>query len=431
MKYPAINSALFTENRKRFTQQMKPGSVAIFNSNDVMPHNGDGHFYFRQNSDFFYLTGIDQEKSVLLLAPDCPNEDYREVLFVIETNETLATWEGHKYTKEEATAASGIKKVVWTSGFDTILHYVVLHSQNIYLNLNENDRSSYAVPYFDLRFTHKLKDSYPLHDYYRSAPIMAELRAIKSQPEIDLLSQAISITEKAFRRLLTFVKPGVMEYEIEAEIIHEFTRNRANGHAYEPIIASGGSACVLHYIENNKPCKDGDLLLMDFGACYANYNADLTRCIPVNGKFSPRQRAVYDAVLRVHRQAKDLMTPGKSLFELNKQAGFIMQEELLGLGLITKEDVAKATPEKTAFHKYYPHGIGHFLGLDVHDIGDRFTEIKPGNVFTCEPGIYINAENLGIRIENNLVVTAGKPIDLMANIPIEADEIEDLMQSGK
>jgi Xaa-Pro aminopeptidase len=430
MKYSAINPLLFIENRKRFIAQLKPHSVAFFNSNDIMPHNGDGHFYFRQNSDFFYLTGIDQEKSILMLAPDCPNPDYREVLFVIETNETLATWEGHKYSKEEATATSGIKRVVWVDGFEALMHYAVLHSENIYLNLNENDRSNFSVPYQDYRFTHQLKERYPLHAYHRSAPIMANLRAIKSPIEIEQLKQAISITEKAFRRLLPIVKPGIMEYEVEAEIIYEFTRNRANGHAYEPIIASGGSACVLHYVENNKPCKDGDVLLMDFGACYANYNADLTRCIPVNGKFSARQRAVYNAVLRVHRQAKALMKPGKSLFDINKEAGLIMQEELLKLNLITLEDISNATPDRPAYFKYYPHGLGHFLGLDVHDIGDRFAQLQPGMVLTCEPGIYINAENLGIRIENNILVTETEPIDLMANIPIEVDEIEDLMAEG-
>jgi len=427
MKYKQIDAALFIENRKRFVAKMKPNSVAIFNSNDQMPHNGDAHFMFRQNSDFFYLTGIDQEKSILMLAPDCPNEEYREVLFVIETNEVLATWEGHKYTKTEAATASGIRKVVWTDGFDNMLHYVVLHSEHIYLNLNENDRSHYSVPYKDMRFAHKMKDIYPLHNYVRSAPILGELRAVKSEIEVELLKEAISITEIAFRRLLSFVKVGVMEYEVEAEIIHEFTRNRANGHAYEPIIASGGSACVLHYVENNKPCNDGEVLLMDFGACYANYNADLTRCIPVNGKFSPRQKQVYNAVLRVHRKARELMVAGTSLFAINKQAALFIQEELLGLGLITQEDIANSTPERPAHQKYYPHGLGHFLGLDVHDIGNRFAELKPGMVLTCEPGIYIKEENLGIRIENNILITAGAPIDLMAGIPIEADEIEALM----
>ena len=431
MKYTAIPSDLFLENRQRYKSKLKSSSVAIFHSNDQMPLNGDAIYPFRQNSDFFYLTGIDQEKSILLLAPDCPNVDYREVLFVVETNEHLATWEGHKYTKSEATEASGIRKVMWIESFDSVLKYVLCHADNIYLNLNENDRSSWAVPYKDLRFANELKSAFPLHSYQRSGPIMAELRAIKSSIEIDLLSKAISITDSAFRRVMNFVKPGVMEYEVEAEIIHEFIRSRASGHAYEPIIASGGSACTLHYIENNKPCKDGDVLLMDFGANYANYNADLTRCIPVSGKFTQRQKDVYNAVLRVHRQIKELMVPGKCLDDLRKASALMIQEELLVLGLITQNDIKNASPERPAYFSYYPHGIGHFLGLDVHDIGDRFAPIQPGMVFTCEPGIYIQKENLGIRIENNILVTLGKPVDLMEQIPIEAEHIEQIMQSSR
>lgn len=431
MKYTSISQDLFVDNRQRYKNQLKPNSVAVFHSNDQMPLNGDAIYPFRQNSDFFYLTGIDQEKSILILAPDCPNHDYREVLFVVETNEHLATWEGHKYSKEEATQASGIRKVVWVENFESILTYVLNHAENVYLNLNENDRSGWVVPYKDLRFANELKSKFPLHNYHRSGPIMAELRAIKSSIEVDLLRKAIDITDKAFQRVLKFVKPGVMEYEVEAEIIHEFIRNRATGHAYEPIIASGGSACVLHYIENNKPCQDGDVILMDFGANYANYNADLTRCIPVNGRFTKRQKEVYNSVLKVHRQIKDLMVPGKALDDLRKTAGLMIQEELLILGLISSQDVKNASPERPAFFKYYPHGIGHFLGLDVHDIGDRFAPIQPGMVFTCEPGIYIKEENLGIRIENNILVTMGKPVDLMEQIPIEAEHIEDIMASTR
>ena len=430
MKYTALPNDLFLENRQRYKNKLKSNAVAIFHSNEQMPLNGDAIYPFRQNSDFFYLTGIDQEKSILILAPDCPNADYREVLFVVETNEHLATWEGHKYAKPEATATSGIRKVMWTESFEAVLNYVLCHAENIYLNLNENDRSSWTVPYKDLRFANELKSKFPLHSYHRSGPIMAELRAIKSSIEVDMLRKAISITDSAFRRVMNFVKPGVMEYEVEAEIIHEFIRNRATGHAYEPIIASGGSACVLHYIENNKPCKDGDILLMDFGANYANYNADLTRCIPVNGKFTQRQKNVYNSVLRVHKQIKELMVPGKCLDDLRKAAGLMIQEELLVLGLISQDDVKSASPERPAYFKYYPHGIGHFLGLDVHDIGDRFAPIQPGMVFTCEPGIYIQEENLGIRIENNILVTLGKPVDLMEQIPIEAEHIEEYMQTG-
>lgn len=431
MKYTAIPSDLFVENRQRFKNKLKSNSVAVFHSNEQMPLNGDAIYPFRQNSDFFYLTGIDQEKSILILAPDCPNADYREVLFVVETNEHLATWEGHKYTKPEATESSGIRKVMWVESFESVLNYVLCHAENVYLNLNENDRSSWTVPYKDLRFANELKSKFPLHSYHRSGPIMAELRSIKSSIEVDLLRKAISITDSAFKRVMNFVKPGVMEYEVEAEIIHEFIRNCATGHAYEPIIASGGSACVLHYIENNKPCKDGDILLMDFGANYANYNADLTRCIPVNGKFTQRQKDVYNSVLRVHKQIKDLMVPGKCLDDLRKAAGLMIQEELLGLGLLSHDDVKHASPERPAYFKYYPHGIGHFLGLDVHDIGDRFAPIQPGMVFTCEPGIYIQEENLGIRIENNILVTLGKPVDLMEQIPIEAEHIEEIMQTSK
>lgn len=391
-----------------------------------MPANGDALLPFIQNSDLFYLTGIDQEKTILLLAPDCPNPDYREVLFLLETNETIAVWEGHKFTKEEAQSTSGIKNIHWISTFQQVLDYTLKHAEYVYLNLNENDRATGQVPYLDLRFANELKQRFPLHQFRRSAPILAALRMFKKEEEIVQLREAIRITELAFRRILRFVKPGVAEYEIEAEIIHEFIRNRANGHAYHPIIASGASACVLHYVENNKQCHAGELLLMDFGANYGNYNADLTRCIPVNGMFSERQKEVYNAVLKVHRESIQLMKSGVSLFDLNKQAHEIMEQALASLGLLRSKDKEE---RKHAASKYFPHGIGHFLGLDVHDVGNRFAALQAGMVLTCEPGIYIREENLGIRIENNILVTETEPIDLMLSIPIEAEEIESLMHS--
>lgn len=427
MKYTAIEKNLFIENRKKFIAQLQPKSIAIFHSNDEMPRNGDGAFPFRQQSDLFWLSGIDQEQTILVLSPEHPLPEYREVLFLRKTNEHIAVWEGHKYTKEEAREASGIQHIFWTEDFQAMLPVMMHHSKNVYVNLNENDRFVTEVVYRDERFARELKSKYPNHQYERSGPIMAKLRAIKSDPEVKQMQIAADITEKAFRRVLGFVRPGVMEYQIEAEITHEFLWNRATGHAYSPIIASGASACVLHYTENNRECKEGDVILMDFGAEYANYAADLTRCIPVSGKFTKRQKDVYNAVLRVMRAATQMLVVGNVIPKYHEEVGKLMEQELIGLGLLKAEDVKKQDPKQPLYKKYFMHGTSHFLGLDVHDIGNRYEPMQAGMVFTCEPGIYIPEENLGIRIENDILITAKGPVDLMANIPIEADEIEDLM----
>ncbi|GAA0879008.1 aminopeptidase P family protein [Algoriphagus jejuensis] len=430
MKYNPLPKELYIRNRAKFASKLAKNSVAIFNSNDVMPTNADGTMKFRQNNDLFYLSGIDQEESILLIAPDCPNPAMREVLFLRETNEHIAIWEGHKYTKEEAEQTSGIKNIQWLSGFDQILNTVVSLSEHIYLNTNEHLRAGIVVETQDARFIKSCKERFPLHTYHRSAPIMHELRAVKEQEEIDQLQIACDITEKGFRRILAFVKPGVTEYEIEAEYVHEFVRNRSKGFAYEPIIASGASACVLHYLENNKACNAGELLLMDVGAEYGNYNADMTRTIPVSGRFSARQRAVYEAVLRVHREASDMLRPGINIQDYHQEVGLIMQSELVGLGLIDHTDIQNQDPNWPAFKKYFMHGTSHHLGLDVHDVGTMHFPIQPGMVFTVEPGIYIPAEGFGIRLENNIVIQENGYFDLMRNIPIEAEEIEELMNKG-
>ena len=427
MKYIAIDSALYIENRKRFVAKMKPNSMAIFVSNDEVPRSADATYTWRQNPDLFYLSGIDQEQTMLILFPDCPNPKMREVLFLRKTNEHIAIWEGHKYTKEEGKTASGIENIVWNDSFESTLHVLLTYAQTIYLNQNDHDRAVTGVDSRELRFAKELKSNYPLHTYERSAPMMHALRAIKSPLEIASMQTACDITEKAFRRVLGFVKPGVWEYEIEAEIIHEFIRNRASGHAYNPIIASGPSACVLHYVENNRQCKDGDVILMDFGSEYGNYNSDLTRCIPVNGKFTPRQRAVYDAVLRVMKFAKTMLRPGTRYEEYVKNVGLAMEEELILLGLIDAAAVKVQDPENPLYKKYFMHGTSHYLGLDVHDVGYRYAQFEAGMVFTCEPGIYIPEEGLGIRLENDILLTENGNFDLMGNIPLEAEEIEDLM----
>ena len=429
MKYLPVNELLFINNRKNFVSRIKSGSIAIFNSNDEFPRSGDQSFVFKQNADFFYLTGIDQEQSILILFPDCPNSQYKEVLFLRQTNEHIAVWEGHKYTKEEAKKASGIENVYWLSEFDSILHSIINYADNIYINTNENDRFGFSVPYRDLRVLDDLRVKYPLHNYLRSAPIMRDLRAVKSEIEIELTRKACTITRDAFIRTLKFVQPGVTEYEIEAEVTHEFLRQRATGHAYTPIIASGKNAIVLHYIENNQVCNDGDVILFDFGAEYANYNADMSRSIPVSGKFTKRQRDVYDAVLRVMREATKLIVAGAIWNEYHDEVGKIMTSELIGLGLLDKHDVEKQDPKMPAYKKYFMHGTSHHLGLDVHDFASRYKPFEVGNILTCEPGIYIPQENLGIRLENNILITKDGNTDLMYDIPVEADEIESIMNS--
>ena len=427
MKYLPVNESLFTNNRKNFVSRIKFNSIAIFNSNDEFPRSGDQNFTFKQNADFFYLTGIDQEQSILVLFPDCPNLLYREVLFLRQTSEHIAVWEGHKYTKEEAKRVSGIESVFWLNDFDAILHSIVNYTEHIYINANENDRFSFEVPYRDLRFLQDLRSKYPLHHYERSAPIMRDLRAVKSETEVELTKKACAITRDAFIRVLKFVKHGVAEYEIEAEIIHEFIKQRATGHAYSPIIASGKNAIVLHYIDNNQVCKDGDVILFDFGAEYANYNADMSRSIPVNGRFTKRQRDVYDAFLRVMKAATKLIVAGAIWNDYHDEVGKIMTSELIGLGLLDKHDVAKQDPKVPAYKKYFMHGTSHHLGLDVHDFASRYKPFEAGNILTCEPGIYIPQEGLGIRLENNILITKDGNIDLMADIPLEAAEIEEIM----
>jgi Xaa-Pro aminopeptidase len=429
MKYLPINNELFTNNRKNFVLRTKPNSIAVFHSNDEFPRNGDQAFSFKQNADFFYLTGIDQEQSILILYPDCPNPQYKEVLFLRQTNQYIAVWEGHKYTKEEARKTSGIENVQWLDEFDTILHTIINYADNIYINTNENDRYSHSVPYRDLRMFEQLCKKYPLHHYERSAVILRDLRTIKSEIEVELTQKACAITKDAFVRVLKFMKPGVAEYEIEAEITHEFLRQRATGHAYSPIIASGLNAIVLHYVDNNQVCQDGDVALFDFGAEYANYNADMTRSIPVNGRFTKRQREVYDAVLRVMKGATQLIQAGAILTDYHEEVGKMMTSELIGLKLLDKHDVEKQDPKMPAYKKYFMHGTSHHLGLDVHDFANRYKPFEVGNILTCEPGIYIPKEGLGIRLENDILITKGGNIDLMADIPLEAEHIEEIMNS--
>ena len=428
MKYTSINSKLFIENRARFSKKLKANSIAVFNSNDIIPTNADGSMGFRQNADLFYLSGIDQEESILVIFPDAKDEQHREILFLKETNEHIAIWEGHKYSKAEATATSGIKTIYWLHEFNTVFKTLMFRAEFVYLNTNEHTRASIETETRDARFVKWCKENFPLHKYERLAPLMHHLRAIKSKYEIELIQQACNITEKGFRRLLKFLKPGVMEYEIEAELIHEFLRNRSQGFAYGPIVASGASACVLHYVENNKECKNGDVILLDVAAEYANYASDLTRCLPVNGKFTKRQKEVYNAVLRVMRAATKMLVVGNTIEKYHVEVGKLMEKELIGLGLLDAKAVAKQDRSKPLYKKYFMHGTSHFLGLDVHDVGDFKRPLEEGMVFTCEPGIYIPEDQLGIRLENNILVTKKGPVDLMKNIPIEADEIEKLMK---
>lgn len=430
MRYQPIKPDLFKLNRKRFAQKMKPESIAIFHSNDRMLRNGDNFFPFRQNSDLFYLCGLDQEDTVLVIFPDCVKDGFQEVAFIARTTEEMAVWEGEKYSKEEASAISGIEKVFWLEEMERVLNELILLSKRIYLNINEQERFQPEVPSRDLRYAREMQKRFPLHKYHRAQPIMKKLAMIKSPYEIELISDAIDITGMAFRRVLDFVKPGVMEYEVEAEVTHEFIRRRANGHAYSPIVAAGKNTCILHYETNNDECRDGDLLLLDFGAEYANYAADLTRTIPVNGQFSARQRKVYEAVLTILKEGRQLLVPGTTLEEYNKEVGKLVESKLLKLKLLDKSDIKNQNPNHPAYKKYFMHGISHHLGLDVHDRSHRYDPILAGMVFSCEPAIYIREEGLGIRLENNILVTDEGPVDLMENIPIEVEEIQELMNAG-
>ncbi|MCS6935077.1 MAG: aminopeptidase P N-terminal domain-containing protein [Chitinophagales bacterium] len=429
MRYDKIDSRLFTENRRNFRKQMKKRSLAVFISNEAPTRSADATYKWRQNPDLFYLTGIDQEQTSLILFPDAPDEKFREVLFIRRTNEHTLWWEGRKHSVEEAKEISGCEQVMWHDRFPEVLRNLMHYADHVYLNTNEHDRSVLTHLTPEAEFARNLMEKFPLHRYERSAPIMHRLRASKSDVEIALMKRAIAITHKGFLRAMKFLKPDVWEYEVEAEITHEYMMNRATGQAYEPIIASGVNACVLHYIANNSQCRKGELLLMDCGAEYANYNADLTRVIPVSGRFTARQRKIYDAVLRVLRKTAAMMRPGVTLQEINNEAAKIMESELIGLKLLTKTDLKNQTDENPAYRKYFPHGIAHFLGLDVHDVGNRYEKLRPGAVLTCEPGIYIREEKTGIRLENNILVTKNGPVDLTADIPIEAEEIEEIMNS--
>lgn len=428
MKYHQIPAALFIENRKKFTAQMTKNTLAIFNSNDIYPISADSTIPFQQHRDIFYLSGVDQEESILVLFPSASNPAHKEILFLKETNDHIAVWEGAKLNKEQAFDATGIKTVYWLQQFDTILKQLMAEATGVYINTNEHLRADTTVQTREDRFVLKLKNDYPAHQVYKSAPILHAIRSVKEKIELDLLQTACNITEKGIRRLLPFIKHGVWEYEIEAELAHEFLRNRSKGFAYTPIIASGKNACVLHYIENNAQCQDGELILLDVGAEYANYASDLTRCIPVNGCFSERQKAVYSSVLHVKKEAQKLLVPGTMMAEYHKEVGLLMQAELVKLGLIDQTDIKNQDPNWPAYKKYFMHGTSHFLGLDTHDVGLWNVPIQENMVFTCEPGIYIPEEGLGIRIEDDIVIQAtGEPFNLMGNIPIEIDEIETLM----
>lgn len=428
MKYHPINNKLFIKNRAKFTAQMKPKSIAVFNSNDIFTTGADSTLPFEQHSDLLYLSGADQEESILLLFPDAINKNHREILFLTETNEHIAIWYGAKYSKEEATNVSGIQTIYWLSEFKKVFFDLMTEAETVYFNTNEHYRQSAELESREDRFIKKCKADFPAHKWEKSNQILQEIRGTKEPEEIAIIQTACDITEKGFRRILPFVKPGIMEYEIEAEYMHEFLRNRSKNFAYTPIIASGYSACVLHYIDNNKECKDGDMLLMDVGAEYANYSSDMTRTIPVNGRFTERQKAVYSAVLRVKNEATKMLAPGVLWAQYQKEVGHIMTSELLGLGLIDKTDVKNENPDWPTYKKYFMHGTSHHMGLDTHDYGALKTPMKAGMVFTVEPGIYIPEEKMGIRIEDDVVVNqSGEPFNLMRNIPIEIEEIEELM----
>jgi Xaa-Pro aminopeptidase len=427
MRYEPIDNKLFIANREKIIKSLKPGSIAILVSNDLMPKGADGFFPFRQNPDMFYLTGVDQEETFLVLFPDAPLPEWKEILFVRETNATIAMWEGEKLSKPQATHVSGIKNIQWSHNFDKMLPAMMFEAKQCYLNTNEHARYSSEADYAELRFERKIKSQYPLHTYERLAPLMHQARAVKHEVEIALMKHACDITRKGFDRVLHFVKPGVMEYDIEAELTHEFLRNGSRGHAYEPIIASGKNACVLHYVVNDKVCSDGELILLDFGAEYAGYASDLTRCVPVSGRFSARQKEVYNAVLRVFHIVKNNLRPEKILKDNLAAAQAAIEKECVDLGLITMDEIKNQDPANPLYKRYFNHGVSHFLGIDVHDVGNHYKPIAENMIFTCEPGIYIKEEGIGVRIEGDMLITSGAPIDLLGEIPIEVEEIEEIM----
>ena len=429
MKYNSIPAGFFVRNRQKLVSRMKSNAMAVFVSNDEMPRNGDQNFPFRQNSDFFYLTGIDQEESILCIFPNHPNEKMREILFVKKTNEHIAVWYGHKYTKKEATVTSGIKNVMWLEEFDALFPELMFQAKSVYLNLQENSRYFTEIARNERRFADKVQRDYPLQKYRRVAAILTELRLVKEPEELDALKKACDITCKAFLKSVKAIKPGAMEYEVEAELVAEMIRNGATGHSFAPIIAGGKSACVLHYIENNKKLQDGDLVLMDFGAEYANYAGDCSRTVPVNGKFSPRQLEVYEACLSVYKNAIKLLVPGNTINLAQNEVVKMMEEQFVKLGLFTQEELDHQDPEAPLYKKYYMHSVSHFIGLDVHDVGGRDVKFEEGMVLSCEPGIYIPEEGIGIRIETDVVV-ADEPVDLMNNLPVEVADIENLFKNN-
>jgi Xaa-Pro aminopeptidase len=431
MKYDRIDKELFRSNRAKFQQLMENKSLAVFNSNDIFPISADSTMPFQQHRDILYLSGVDQEESILVIFPDCTNESHREVLFLKETSDLIAVWEGEKLSKEQAFEVSGIKTVYWLHQFPVIFKQMMAEAAIVYINTNEHLRANTEVETREDRFIKQLKLDFPAHQVRKSAPILHKIRSVKEQIEIELMQKACKITEAGIRRILPFIKPGVWEYEIEAELAHEFLRNRSKGFAYTPIIASGKNACVLHYIENNKQCFAGDVILLDVGAEYANYASDLTRCIPVSGRFTDRQKQVYSAVLHVKKEAEKLLIPGTIMADYHKEVGKIMESQLLLLGLIDQTDIKNQKADWPAYKKYFMHGTSHFLGLDTHDVGLWNEPISAGMVFTCEPGIYIPEEGIGIRLEDDLVVQeSGAPFNLMKDIPLEAEEIEDLMHAN-
>ncbi|MFD1062750.1 aminopeptidase P family protein [Winogradskyella litorisediminis] len=430
MKYDLIDRQLFIKNRKNFMAAMQPNSLAVFNSNDIYPVSADSTLPFAQHRDIFYLSGVDQEESILVLFPDCPKAKHREILFLKETNDHIAVWEGEKLTKEKAFETSGVKTVYWLQDLEKVLFELMTQAETVYINTNEHYRANVETETREDRFTKWLKDKYPAHNVAKSNPILQRLRSVKEQIELDLMQKACDITEKGFRRILKFTKPGVWEYNLEAEFMHEFLNNRSKGFAYTPIIASGNNANVLHYIENNQQCKAGDLILLDVGAEYANYSSDMSRTIPVSGKFTERQKQVYNAVNRVKDEATKLLVPGAYWEEYHIEVGKLMTSELLGLGLLDKADVQNENPDWPAYKKYFMHGTSHHIGLDTHDYGLLHEPMQANQVFTVEPGIYIPDEGFGIRLEDDVVIQeSGEPFNLMRNIPIEAEEIEDLMNS--
>lgn len=426
MRHASIPSGLFADNRKRLAARLLPNALAVVNANDILPTNADGSMVMHPNSDLFYLSGIEQEQSILVLAPQAFDERQREILFLRQPNAHLKTWEGHKLSQEEATKISGIKQIKWLSDFPTVFHQLMCETEHVFLNSNEHKRAVVEAQTRDARFIRNTQERYPLHQYHRLARLMHELRAVKSPVEIDLIKEACAITRRGFLRLLRKVRPGLNEYEVEAELAHEYIRRRGR-FAYTPIIASGANSCVLHYLQNDRPCRKGEVLLVDAAASYGNYNADLTRTIPVGGRFSRRQKQVYQSVLRVFRAMIQAAVPGTLHRDWQKQAEALIQEELLGLGLLKPRDIKNQNPDQPALRKYFMHGLGHPLGLDVHDLGFASQPFAPGWVLTVEPGIYIPEEGFGIRLENDILVSENGPVDLMADIPVELDEIEDLM----